>query len=630
MTEGPAILTVETGNGRRQVPLARYLRPADAERAEQDAHDWIKSLRHVPIDGVPLRDRFTFRGDSLWWFAELYLHKRRVVVSFLQALYAIERAIEIERPRAIGLASGDYVVGGAATALADQRAVAWVGPRPPRRPPWRVRMEPVQRGWFYALTALADRLRPGHAVPDLPSSPKVAAFVHTAFWRQATDDESYIGPILREIAQQAGAPDALRLVGLGPRTNFRARSWQQRLSEFRDPRAESLPVVPVEIFASAGALAPSVRVWRDRRSMARAFRHSADLRARAAFHGCDAWPLLAPEFDGIAYLQFPWSARAMDEAGAALDALKPGSVITYAEAGGWGRSLVLEARRRGISIVGIQHGFIYRHWLNYRHEADEMQPSAGNQADRGFPRPDLTLVFDQFAARHLLEAGRFPPESVAVSGNPKLDAFVAGTRDMGPAEREAVKASVGARPDQALVVVATKHSQMAGAFEALVQAAAPMPEVHVVVKCHPAETPAPYLAAAGSAPNVTVAPASADLARLIASAGVLVTVNSTAAIEAMVLDVPALILALPNNLSPFVDAGAMAGVGPGEEIGPVLRAILYDEEFRQRLRTARRTFMQRFQIRADGRAAGRAAETILRLAGAPAGPPRPCGRGHER
>ena len=62
----------------------------------------------------------------------------------------------------------------------------------------------------------------------------------------------------------------------------------------------------------------------------------------------------------IALLQWPWSARAMDEAGAALDVLSPAVVLTYAEAGGWGRALMLEARRRGIPSVGLQHGFIYR------------------------------------------------------------------------------------------------------------------------------------------------------------------------------------------------------------------------------------------------------------------------------
>ena len=46
-----------------------------------------------------------------------------------------------------------------------------------------------------------------------------------------------------------------------------------------------------------------------------------------------------------------------------------------------------------------------------------------------------------------------------------------------------------------------------------------------------------------------------DLGALTTFADAIVTVNSTAAIEAMLLDVPALVVALPNNLTPFVDAG---------------------------------------------------------------------------
>ena len=38
------------------------------------------------------------------------------------------------------------------------------------------------------------------------------------------------------------------------------------------------------------------------------------------------------------------------------------------------------------------------------------------------------------------------------------------------------------------------------------------------------------------------------------------TVNSTVALDAAVLGVPSLVIGLPNNLSPFVEAGIMAGV----------------------------------------------------------------------
>jgi hypothetical protein len=200
----------------------------------------------------------------------------------------------------------------------------------------------------------------------------------------------------------------------------------------------------------------------------------------------------------------------MDEIGAALDALRPRVAITYAEAGGSGRALVLEARRRGIRVVGLQHGFIYRHWLNYLHETDEMAPSPGNPADLGFPRPDLTLLYDQFAARHLVEAGRFPAESLSVSGSPKLDAFVGAGRAMDEAARAALRAAVGAQPHQHLVVVATKFTQIAPAFDALIEAVTGMPDVQLVVKCHPAETAAPYERAARGAANVRIAPSVAS------------------------------------------------------------------------------------------------------------------------
>jgi len=615
MADQKQILIVNTGDGERRVSLTTYLDAEAAERAEGDANAWIKSLRALPVDGVPLRDRFLFRGDSLWWFAELYLHKRRVVVAILRTLYALETLLARERPLALGVAEGDVLLTHLARQFAEGRHLSWRGSPAPARVPWRQRAEPLWRGLLYTASAFAQRYRPGRRSPGTRGAVTVVAFVHSAFWRQATGDESYIGPVLREVSKRVG-DHQLTLVGLGPKTNFRSRTWKQRLAEIVHQTADTLPFAPVGSYASGRALAPSTAVWAGRNATRQALVGSDALRTACVFRGCDAWPLMRNEFTGISHLQFPWSARTMDEIGAALDALKPRVAITYAEAGGSGRALVLEARRRGIPVAGLQHGFIYRHWLNYLHEADEMQPSPRNPADLGFPRPDLTLVYDQFAARHLIDAGRFPDEAIAVAGSPKLDAFVESARHMDDDARAALRASVGARTDQHLVVVATKYSQMAGAFEALIEAVAGMPDVRLVVKCHPAETAAPYERAASGATNVTIAPASADLARLVAASSALVTVNSTAAIEAMPLDVPALVVELPNNLSPFVEAGAVAGAASRAEIGPALRSLLYDKEFRDRLAQGRRTFMARYQIAADGRAAIRAADAIVRLASA--------------
>jgi glycosyltransferase involved in cell wall biosynthesis len=465
--------------------------------------------------------------------------------------------------------------------------------------------------------ALASRFRARH-VPR-PVSPdggtaRTLAFVHRAFWRADAGDgssEAYIGPVLTALERRLGA-EALTCVSVGPASNFRARRWWHPLRGGPSPDT----VQSIEAYAPLGKLAASRGVWRERHRMRRALWQSADLRARSVIRNCDCWPIVREELAGIALLQWPWSARAMDEAAAALDACRPRVVFTYAEAGGWGRAIVLESRRRGIPSVGLQHGFIYRHWLNYLHEPDEMASDLEQDDDRGFPAPTRMLLFDEYAARHLVDNGRFRSDSLAVTGSPRLDALASDAAGLTPETIERARSAAGAG-SRTLVLVTTKHREARGLLGTLLDAAATLPDVHVAIKAHPAETPEVYADLAGGRPHVTVLPASTPLAPLLRASRAVVTVNSTVALDAAVLGVPALVIGLPNNLSPFVEAGIMAGVAGTDaaETARALDQILYHEEFRQGLARAQEAFLTRFNIRADGLAAERAAEAIVKLAG---------------
>src|SRR4029077_473212 len=103
---------------------------------------------------------------------------------------------------------------------------------------------------------------------------------------------------------------------------------------------------------------------------------------------------------------------------------------------------------------------------------------------------------------------------------------------------------------------------------------------------------------------VRVVEVDAPLPPLLAAARGIVTVNSTLAIDGMALGVPALVIGLPNNLTPFVERGLMLGAGTAAEIRAALARLLYDQEFRSRLVRA-----------AGGQSASRSADAILALAG---------------
>lgn len=622
MTLSDPTLLIDSGHGTRRVSLLAYLDAEAAETAELEANRWIKNVRHARVDGLALRDRFTYRGDSLWWFIELYLHKNRTMVAIHRALLAFEALIEREQPKKIVVLTADPLIRWLAPQVARHSGIVCQGPA---ASPWRTRrarLDIETKAAFHTVTALAARLRTARVGSNFSShnrsasGERVTAFVHTAFWRSSDDEEGYIGPVLGELTSRL-PPGGVGLVGVGPRTTFGARNWRNRWTTFRDPQARAVPVIPVEELTTWQSVRPSLAVWRQRTMNARALIGSEALRTASIIRNCDAWPLVQLELHGVAALQLPWSVRAIDEAGAAMERERPRAVVTYAEAGGWGRAIVLAARQRGIPTIGLQHGFIYRHWLNYLHEPDEMRPSEANPSDAGFPAPTVTLVYDQFTEAHLLHAGHFPREAIAVTGSARLDALVEQARGLTPDDLERVRRETGANAGQGIVTVAAKFTQIASVFGALVETIAGMPEVRLVVKCHPADSPEPYERITRGVPNVVVAPASRDLAPLVAASRLVVTVNSTAAIEAMVLGVPALVLALPNNLSPFVVAGAMVGVGDPAEIGPTLRRVLYDEEYRARLARNRQAFLTQYGIGSDGCAASRAADHIVKFVKTP-------------
>ncbi len=599
-----ATIRVAAGGASRDVALADYLDPAADERAVVAAHAWIKGLRQLPVDGRPLRSRFTFRGDSLWWFAELYLHKTGVVHALCRTAGALEQLIARERPDEMSVAAGDRLVRGLAPQIARSAGIRYTGPHgfgSERRRLARLEM----RAAVLTYAARLSRTRPR---PAVRGGGRVAAFVHRAFWRGDGADgsaESYIGPVLSAIERRLAAGE-VRYVAVGPASNFAARRWWHPLRRHRTaPGMES-----IEAFAPLRALRASAVVWRQRHTNRRALWNSRALREHAIVRGADWWPAIREELAGVALLQWPWSARAMDEAGAALDALRPEIVLTYAEAGGWGRAIMLESRRRGIASAGLQHGFIYRHWLNYLHEPDEMSPDPLSAADRGFPRPDLTLVFDGYAAEHLRRDGHFPADGIRVTGSPRLDVLAAATRALTAADLDAARRAGGADRGEPLVLVVTKYREARLVLPALVAAARALPNVRLAIKAHPAETADVYAPITAGQPGVRVLAASAPLAPLLAAARAVVTVNSTVALDAAVLGVPALVIGLPNNLTPFVDAGMLAGADD-EGIGPMLERILYDEGFRQQLEASRSVLLARFGIASDGLAAERSADAIL-------------------
>jgi hypothetical protein len=177
----------------------------------------------------------------------------------------------------------------------------------------------------------------------------------------------------------------------------------------------------------------------------------------------------------------------------------------------------------------------------------------------------------------------------------------------------ATRRELGLASSDLIILVTTKEREARAVLGRFLEAAASLSGATVVIKPHPAETAEAYAAYGVEHPNVRVLPAGTSLAKVLAVARAVVTVNSTVAIDAGAFDVPALVLGLPNNLSPFVDAGVLAGTSDPAETAALLGRILYDEQFRQRFAARRRAVLGEAAAALDGRPALTAAEAVLTL-----------------
>jgi hypothetical protein len=561
-----------------------------------------------------------WKGVSLWWFAELYLHHSTGAPQRVRTIETFHRLLEALRPaeaEAVGLTDEEEVLLGR---TCTARGVLFHGPRKSGgagfsgaagvslRSRWNT-LKTLLSAW---KTALSDPPR----VP--PSGKRRVLFLsHAAFWQKRRDAqtgeireyEHYFDRIIPEADADPGLEAVV--VAVGPRAAHRRRGPSDRMADWVRLHEAGGRSIPVNRFTTLRVFRETLRGTREARRAWRALRRSPGAHEAFSHRGVSFADLSGEDLAGTLLLQLPWAIRSYEETAEVLYALRPGVLVLYAESSGWGRAALAAARAAGVPSLAIQHGILYQRYYSYIHAPDEL----------GCPLPDRTAVFGEAARRLLVSLGRYRPESLVVTGSPKFDELV---RSATPRGREALRSSLGVAHGQRLVLVASRfrgirqtHQSIGSAFPALVRAVEGLEGVACLVKPHPAEPADAYEAVIRQlgARRVRVLSPSADFLELILAADALVTVESLSAVEALVLDRPVLVLNMPTNIRDLVEQGVALGVGVGEDPGPALRDLVFDPEIRDRLEAARRLYHSDVAHGVDGRATQRILALLHEVAG---------------
>jgi len=202
-----------------------------------------------------------------------------------------------------------------------------------------------------------------------------------------------------------------------------------------------------------------------------------------------------------------------------------------------------------------------------------------------------------------------PPERIVITGSPKFDALVRSAQGHDP---EGTRDRLGVERDAAMLVVATRYSAIEPVFEELTRAVEALPGLWLLVKPHQAESPEPYrqVVSRVGAARVEVLGAGENLLELLVASNGLITVDSLASSEALVLGRPVLVVNLLSNLGPLVERGVALGARRGDSIEQRLRSLLYDENVVSELEARRKEYIREFAFGADGGSTERIVEAL--------------------
>ncbi|HKW58997.1 MAG TPA: hypothetical protein VJR46_04505 [Candidatus Dormibacteraeota bacterium] len=522
----------------------------------------IRRLGDLPVGGRSVKQALAYEGVSLWWFVHYWLvyghgltgwdERYRTLCRLMAGLTARPDEIVLLTDRA-----DDNLVARSVAARHGLRyrwvIAAWAKADQSIRLRWRaellfrVRMvKLIVRGFL--ANAIRRNSVAGRGPVDLMFN------TSSSTWELARGIDRVLGPLIEQ-AERRG----LSVAGL-------------HLDHRRNLGVDTLRGLDGRIIVWESLVTPAVAV----RGLLRGRRIARDFGGPfpGEVLGIPAADLLADRLPVLFGARLADAIVAIETSREILDRIRPRCVYLTDAYDLWGRAIVVSARSAGLTSIEVQHGIIQQSHDGYLHLEGEVAADRSQRSPFS-PVPDLILVHGEAAKEALVEHGQFPPDSVRVVGSPQIEAARQRRETAVDARRKLGLTATGL---YVLFFGAPYHVFPADDdhLRAFLACCREMPGIVPLLRPHPAEyTGDRYRAAAQAASVIAPVLSEADPFELIVASDIVISHNSTTALDAMVLQRPVIHMNMSGSpdLFPFVDEAGAISARTQEELRASLEAL---------------------------------------------------------
>lgn len=536
---------------------------------------WVRRWGDERVGGQPIKELLEYRGVSLWWFVHYWLVYGETLPTFDElhrVLTRVQHALALVAVTEIVLCSTASIDDLVLSVLAREHGLRYRWARP-----WVRRA--VARWMLGRRTLVLNRLRLGKLVlrgflarrlrkNSLSRRPSADLLFNTSSvtWSGASSRDRILQPLLEQAREAGWAIAGLHL-------DFR-----------RNLGIDTLRSLDRGIVAWESLVTPNL--------VRQAFREARRLRRRwvgevpGMLAGVPAAKLLEHRVRCLLRGRLVDAVLAIQTATLAVAALRPRCIAVIDEYDMWGRALVVAGRRAGARVLGVQHGVIDANHFGYLHLEHEVG-TGGTERAPFSPLPHITAVYGPSAAETLERVGHYPPDLVRITGSMALEEVRSRA-----SEAESVRRRLGYGRDDVVVLFFGVPDALAPVdalhVRAILSSAASLPVVRLVLRPHPGDgsNPRRYRDGAARAGVPAAVLMDADPWDLIQAADIVITYNSTTALDAMALRRAVIHLNLSGapDLFPFVTEGLAIGAYAEGDLLEALRTLLAPERRAEQVR----------------------------------------------
>jgi glycosyltransferase involved in cell wall biosynthesis len=291
----------------------------------------------------------------------------------------------------------------------------------------------------------------------------------------------------------------------------------------------------------------------------------------------------------------------------ALSLIRPKVILTSCEYCKMGRAAVAVANKENLPTVALQHGII-----TPRHEGyifSKSEEISMNDAVNSRPLPRYTLLYGPGYCDVLINSSTYPRNSLIITGQPRYDYLYEVSQSF---DKDKFLDEMKLGHPLIVWISQPGHSRMEDmrTIDSFMNLLNIIP-MHLFIKPHPAETDLSVYAPLAQRENVILSK-DVDLYKLLNACDLIITKNSTTAMEAAALNKPIIVLNLGGepDVIDYVKEGIALGVYNENELPIAVKRLLEDDEL---LRSHRDSYVKKYLHKIDGKSSQRVARFIEEL-----------------